>query len=355
MNNFKLLDILNNFNIPEDSFEFLEVNLGRINQSYFVYCNKEPFYVLQKINTSVFPNIEALISNSEYISKLFLKENRKTLTLIATKDNKLFFTDCLNNIWRLCLFINKSISFQETSRKEIAFESGKLLGDFHFVCYKGDIKELKENVPEFHNTFLYYINLKNQVSQREKDISIETFKIVDFILNREKELDFFETAFSKKKITKKLVHNDTKLSNMLFDKKSLKGICLIDLDTIDQGFLPYDFGDSIRSICKKKIGSEVVFDIDLFEEVVKGYFLNIDNSVLGNDSNYLFKGVKNITLELLIRYLTDFISKGSYFKLDNNEDALKKALLLQTLFLSMEKNEDKALSIIDRYSKGKYE
>jgi len=355
MNNSKLLDILNNFNIPETSFIISEVDQGNINQSYFIFCDNKPLYVLQKINTAVFSNIEALIFNFNYISKLLSHADKKTLTLISTKDNECFCRDGQNNVWRLCPFIRKSISFQETSKKEIAVEAGKLLGDFHFVCSKGDIRELKENVPEFHNTLRYYTALKDKVKQRQKEIFLEVSEIIDFISSREEDISFFEIAFKQGSITKKLVHNDTKLSNMLFNEQSLEGICLIDLDTVDRGLLPYDFGDSVRSICKKKIESEVLFDIDLFEEFVKGYFLKIDSRVLGNDYNYLFQGAKSVTLELLIRYLTDFISQGDYFKLDNKQDALRRAMMLQTLFLSMENNEEKALTIIKKYSGTKYE
>ena len=51
---------------------------------------------------------------------------------------------------------------------------------------------------------------------------------------------------SKNEIPLRVTHNDTKLNNVLIDKTSKKGVCVIDLDTVMPGLAAYDFGDSIR-------------------------------------------------------------------------------------------------------------
>ena len=44
----------------------------------------------------------------------------------------------------------------------------------------------------------------------------------------------------------RVTHNDTKLNNVLLDKKTRKSLCVLDLDTVMPGLSLYDFGDSIR-------------------------------------------------------------------------------------------------------------
>ena len=44
----------------------------------------------------------------------------------------------------------------------------------------------------------------------------------------------------------RVTHNDTKLNNVLLDKKTRKALCVLDLDTVMPGLSLYDFGDSIR-------------------------------------------------------------------------------------------------------------
>ena len=45
----------------------------------------------------------------------------------------------------------------------------------------------------------------------------------------------------------RVTHNDTKIDNIIFDRKTGKALCLIDLDTVMPGSLLYDFGDAVRS------------------------------------------------------------------------------------------------------------
>ena len=48
------------------------------------------------------------------------------------------------------------------------------------------------------------------------------------------------------KLPLRVTHNDTKLNNILFDKTTGEGLCVIDLDTVMPGLAANDFGDSIR-------------------------------------------------------------------------------------------------------------
>ena len=74
----------------------------------------------------------------------------------------------------------------------------------------------------------------------------------------------------------RVTHNDTKLNNILFDAKTGKGLCIIDLDTIMPGLAANDFGDSIRFGAATAAEDEkdldlVHFDISLYDTYVKGY------------------------------------------------------------------------------------
>jgi Ser/Thr protein kinase RdoA (MazF antagonist) len=82
----------------------------------------------------------------------------------------------------------------------------------------------------------------------------------------------------------KVTHNDTKLNNVLLDDKTGEPVAVIDLDTIMPGSLCYDFGDSIRFGCNpaqedEKDLSKVNFDINLFEQYVKGYLKALSDSI----------------------------------------------------------------------------
>ena len=66
--------IIENFNIPSRNFEYSSLTNGLINDTYLVSADSSPLYVLQKINTKVFPQIDALTHN---ITSVLPKLNHK--------------------------------------------------------------------------------------------------------------------------------------------------------------------------------------------------------------------------------------------------------------------------------------
>ena len=73
----------------------------------------------------------------------------------------------------------------------------------------------------------------------------------------------------------RVLHNDTKLSNILFNSRG-KAICLIDLDTIMPGYVHYDYGDALRSMsCSadedEKDVSRIVFQENYYRSFTLGY------------------------------------------------------------------------------------
>ena len=46
----------------------------------------------------------------------------------------------------------------------------------------------------------------------------------------------------------RIVHNDTKINNVMLDRETDKAVCVIDLDTVMPGSVLYDFGDMVRTI-----------------------------------------------------------------------------------------------------------
>ena len=55
-----------------------------------------------------------------------------------------------------------------------------------------------------------------------------------------------QNALDAGELPLRVTHNDTKLNNVLFDAKTRRALCIIDLDTVMPGSALYDYGDSIR-------------------------------------------------------------------------------------------------------------
>ena len=89
-------EIINKFDIKGKLISYERYGQGHINDTYLLtYENegKNERYILQRINTNVFPNVEGLMNNVELVTS-FLREKiilnsgdpkRETLNLIKTK------------------------------------------------------------------------------------------------------------------------------------------------------------------------------------------------------------------------------------------------------------------------------
>lgn len=121
----------------------------------------------------------------------------------------------------------------------------------------------------------------------------------------------------------RIVHNDTKINNVMLDRETDKAVCVIDLDTVMPGSVLYDFGDMVRTMTSPAAEDEENLDktflrMPMFEAVVKGYLKASREFITPQEvSKLAFSGLL-ITLETGIRFLTDYLEGDVYFKTKKN-------------------------------------
>ena len=154
----------------------------------------------------------------------------------------------------------------------------------------------------------------------------------------------------------RVTHNDTKLNNILFDEKTGKGLCIIDLDTIMPGLAANDFGDSIRFGAATAEEDEpnldlMHFDISLYELYVKGYLEETKDVLTEAEIKSLPWGARLMTLECGIRFLTDYLQGDTYFKTDYPEHNLVRARTQFRLVDEMEQQFDRMQELVEKYTR----
>ena len=149
----------------------------------------------------------------------------------------------------------------------------------------------------------------------------------------------------------KVTHNDTKLNNVLFDAKTKKAVSVIDLDTIMPGSLCYDFGDSIRFGCNTGAEDEpdltkVNFDMEMFKAYAKGYVTAIGDGITEIEKQNLAFGSILMTYECGMRFLTDYLSGDTYFKIHRENHNLDRCRTQFKLVSDMEKVLDQMNAVV---------
>jgi len=153
----------------------------------------------------------------------------------------------------------------------------------------------------------------------------------------------------------RVTHNDTKLNNVLMDKATGEGICVIDLDTTMPGLSINDFGDSIRfgaNHCAEdeKDLRKVNFDLKLYEVYTRGFLEGTGGSLTPGELEYLPWGARLMTLECGIRFLTDYLDGNRYFRCHYPEQNLDRCRTQFKLVRDMEEQFSEMKQIIAKYS-----
>lgn len=308
---------------------------GNINNTFVITCNtldgNERKYILQEINQNVFPNPYKVMENIESVTTHIEKVNPKEEILRPIKRNfskqsilpDNIYTDRKNKCWRMYNFINNSISYDVSKNPEVLRQAGIGFAKFHKDLADYPMDYLHETIPDFHNTqkrFLDFLAaIRNNPVERVQHCHNE---IVDLLKYRE-DYSLITDLIKSEEIPLRVVHNDTKINNILFDKDTQDFKCVIDLDTIMPGSVLYDIGDAIRSGAATAFENEtdlskVTINMNLVESFLEGYLSIMKYELTYEEIKNIPNAIKIITLELAMRFLTDYINGDMYFKTDFN-------------------------------------
>lgn len=369
----ELIKIAKNFNINGEPIKIEKCNSGHINKTYAVTYkikeNEEKKYILQYVNTNVFPNLPELMTNIKKITKYMNEKvlekgeniDRLTLKMIDTLDDNP--NSIYNQNWRMEEFIDNTKTYLTTESTEILTEAGKAAGKFQKHLDGFPAEELYETIPKFHYTPNRVNQLKEALSNEEnKTKRSERFKIaketIGFLTdeNRINKTNIITNKLQSKEIPLRVTHNDTKLSNILFDKDTDKAVCLIDLDTVMPGALVYDFGEGLRTgITTAKEDeqdvSKIYADINRFEAFTKGFLSEVKDIITEEEIKLLPLGLWMMTYENAIRFLADYLNGDVYFSVDKDIENhnLIRAKTQMELLKQIEEKEDEMKGVIKKY------
>ena len=322
-----LQTIFNQFEIDSKFNSFEIMASGHINDTYLIKTSKKPYVLLQRINKGVFKDIPGLIQNKVSISKHLIQKNqhltkvelnRKILQFIPTKNNTYFHVDTQGNYWNMMVYIDKSITLETVSSSEIAYEGGKLFGNFLNLTSDFDANQLTEVIPKFHDMSFRFKQfdtaLKTALKTRKESAS-EQLKQVEKL---RKEMHILQHLKESGELKIRVTHNDTKLSNALFTE-DFKGLCVIDTDTVMPGIVHYDFGDAIRTFCNTAAEDEknldlVTFNIAYYKAYSRGFIESLESNLSPTEIKYLPLAAKTMIFIMALRFLTDYLNNDVYYK-----------------------------------------
>lgn len=362
-----LNEVLSAFTFPETLLGAVRYGQGHINDTFCVICQPREGdcvrFILQGLSSAAFPHPEELMENFAGITA-FLREKilssggdpaRETLSLVKTRDGKDFYRDSTGKVWRLMPFVENTDCFQSAT-PELFEASAHTFGRFQYMLQDYPAQTLHETIARFHDTENRYEKfiaaLEADKLGRAGDVQPE----IRFVLDRKADCSVALQALREGRLPLRVTHNDTKLNNILIDRDTHEGICVIDLDTTMPGLSINDFGDSIRfgaNHCRedeKDLG-KVSFDIGLYEVYTRGFLEGAQGSLTEEELKYLPWGARLMTLECGIRFLTDYLEGDRYFHIQYPGQNLDRCRTQFKLVKDMERQFDAMSAVVEKYAK----
>ena len=348
MNTHLLFPIVNAF-LPHTAVLGIEpLSSGLINETYRVETTShEATFLLQRINTHVFPGAEALMENHHRIATYLAEQSDFSLfipTPIATAQGELCHRDSENGYWRLMPFLENTYTPSHLPNENEAYEAAHAYGVFLKALSGFPEETLYQPIPGFHDTALRYKRFKEVLQLDKANRNHLVVSEINQIMDARIYFEAIQKQMHGGGLTIQAVHNDTKAGNVLLYTETGKAAAVIDWDTIMPGSLLSDYGDMVRTFVSDRYEDEPATDLSLRLEVwtaLNEGFLSATSGLLTQvDAQFLSFGALWIVSEQALRFLTDYLEGDIYYKTDYPDHNLKRAQNQLALLKAIEKNLD---------------
>lgn len=360
----EIKEIMSLFRIYGDYVKSDGLGNGHINSTFKVLFNQGGTivpYALQKINTNIFKDPYKLTDNivkitnfqKEYYKK-FKDISRRCLTPIQANDGKYYHIDANRQFWRVFFCIESAVSYEIVRDAKAAYDTARAFGEFQKSLFGLKSASLEETIPDFHNTPKRFEAFEKAVKSDTSGRCKEVAKEIDFAFERKEKCASLIEMNKKGLIPERIVHNDTKLNNILFDIQTDEPICVLDLDLVMPGFSAYDFGDMIRTMTTPVAEDEtdisrVEMRFNVFEAITEGFLSSARGFMTNGEIESLPYGGYVITFEQSVRFLTDYLNGDTYYKIHRPKHNLDRSRTQFALISSIEKQWDKMCKFIDKF------
>lgn len=383
--------------LPGDVIGVERFRAGYIHDSYRVTLDTGDGprrVLLQRINTSVFPRVDELMENIERVTRhLATKADAnpdqrrpapqgpdrpavpdarartpRSLTLIPARDGGRCVRAADGSAWRAFAYIEGTCTLGAVATPALAYEAARAFGAFQWALRDLPGPRLHETIAGFHDTPARLAALERAAAADRVGRAAAVRGELDFARARRASAGRLMELQRDGAIPERIVHNDAKMSNVLFDAGpqmewttrplgdtggagltptpgANRAVCVVDLDTVMPGLSLFDLGDMIRAMTggcdeDERDLSRVAVRPEFVQAVVQGYCAGVQDLLSARERELLIFAGWLITLEQGVRFLSDYLSGDVYYQTTRAEQNLDRARVQFRLVESIEERRD---------------
>ncbi|MDP5120977.1 MAG: aminoglycoside phosphotransferase family protein [Spirosomaceae bacterium] len=320
---------------------------GLINDTFLVNCASESF-ILQKVNTAVFTKPETIASNLELAGN-YLKEKAPDYLFIKPILTKVHehYAVVENSFWRLTHFIENSYSIDNIEEPKQAYLAAKAFGNLTKKLDGINVELFEPTIPDFHNLSYRFHQFTQAIDRATEERKAEATNLISNFSSKKNIVTTYEELLSNPQMPTRILHHDTKINNVLFDKKTHEAVAVCDLDTLMPGLIISDIGDMFRTSLSPIAEDSPEYDKikireDIYEAICKGYLEKLDDILTETEKKYLNFGGEFMIYMQGIRFLTDYLNGDIYYPVKHPKHNFERAT-----------NQWKLLKAFQEFTEGK--
>jgi Ser/Thr protein kinase RdoA (MazF antagonist) len=323
-------EVLAAFGLDAKNFFIEPVGSGYINLTYKVTGHS--VYILQRINKNIFKHPEVIANNLRTAADHLKKFHPDYLFLspLKTADEKEMVYDEEGFPWRLFPYIKNSTTIDSVSTAEEAFSAASEFARLARYLEGVDVNAFGATLERFHDLTWRYEQFETALANASADRKEEAYQAIKDCLHFKYLVNEYNELVSKKNMKLRIMHNDTKINNILFDATTRKAVCVIDIDTLMPGYFIYDVGDMIRTFVspvseEEKDLDKIIFRKEIYDALVQGYNAQMEDKLEVSERGLFHFAGMMMTYIMALRILADFLNGDIYYRITYRDQNLVRA------------------------------
>lgn len=312
--------IIHQFFDYEQLISLTPFGTGHINDTYrlvIVETDQPQTWLLQRLNHHVFRQPEAVMHNIHLVAE-HLAAQPYPLQILAprpTRSGHWLHHDERGNYWRVFPFFENTVTYERVETMAQAYEAARAFGAFAKALNGLDASQLQPTIPGFHDGEKrladFLLTVENAIPERLAEAQSE----VGAILHNQ----LIFSNIVNLKLPKRAIHHDTKINNLLFDAKTGKAVCVIDLDTVMPGVILSDFGDLVRTSASLTDEDEadltkIQFRKPIYDALLEGFLVEMGALLTPAERSALPLAGPWLTMMQAVRFIGDYLVGDTYYK-----------------------------------------
>lgn len=347
-------NILKEYGFSTADVQIHQIGSGHINRTYLL-STPDQKYILQHINTEVFKQPEAIAHNISIVARYLHRHYPEYLfpsSIKTTKGGEMVQYE--NEYWRLMPYVPQTVALDTLSDPKQAYEAAKQFGKLSRLLNHFDSSQLQLTIPGFHDLELRYAQFTQALDLASTSLKQSCEDEIEQALGHHYILDYFKSYQNNPDFQDRVMHHDTKISNVLLDAQTFNGVCVIDLDTLMPGKFISDLGDMMRTYLCAFSENETDLDkinirLPYFSAMIEGYLSEMKNILTSVEKELILFSGKYIIYMQAIRFLTDYLNGSIYYPVKYVTQNLDRAKNQFRLLYELNINEKELQDIIESY------